>query len=88
MGPLPVPVVDFPASRAAGQRCNDSAGFDRDPDLSERAKDLAVEQFIAQRSVEAFAIAFRPRTSLRDMGAYSRRTRDQCPALFARSARA
>ena len=37
-----------------------SPGFDQDLGLSERVEDFAVEQFIAQRPIEALAIAIFP----------------------------
>src|SRR5690606_1216964 len=41
--------------------------FDQDLGLGERVEDLSVEQFITQRSVEAFAIAILPWRSGRDV---------------------
>jgi hypothetical protein len=42
-------------------------GFDQHLGLSEAVEDLAVEQLIAQRSVEAFVIAVLPRRSRCDV---------------------
>ena len=45
-----------------------SPGFDHDLGLLQCVEDLAVEQFIAQFAVEAFAIAVLPRAARLDIG--------------------
>jgi hypothetical protein len=53
--------------------------FDHDLGLLQCVEDLAVQQLVAQLSVEAFAIAILPRTSRLDVGGLGSDSSDPFP---------
>lgn len=58
--PFPGLVVGSPGCCADGPCCNGAARLRSTPRLGEAVEDLAVEQFVAQRPVEALIIAILP----------------------------
>ena len=56
-----------------------SPRLDHDPGLVERVEDLPVEQFVAQFSVEGFAVAILPRTARFDIGGLGSDGRNPLP---------
>ena len=60
VSPFPVPVAGIPDCYAGGRFVMPPPCFDQHLGFGEAVEDLAVEQFVAKRPVEAFVIAILP----------------------------